>query len=95
MVLLHPSLSLSVLLTVCYRCFLLLLLVAAVLWKIKQRYDMYRRRQVSIFISWLFRYKDHVLSSGFTFDDSKQCTDSRNIILDLMAMLFILKIQTF
>lgn len=27
------------------RCFLLLLLVAAILWKIKQRYDMYRRRQ--------------------------------------------------
>lgn len=26
-------------------CFLLLLLVAAILWKIKQRYDMYRRRQ--------------------------------------------------
>ncbi|KAG8243822.1 hypothetical protein J6590_038302, partial [Homalodisca vitripennis] len=26
-------------------CFLLLLLVAAVLWKIKQKYDMYRRRQ--------------------------------------------------
>lgn len=28
-----------------YRCFLALLLVAAVLWKIKQKYDMYRRRQ--------------------------------------------------
>lgn len=28
-----------------YSCFLLLLLVAAILWKIKQRYDMYRRRQ--------------------------------------------------
>lgn len=27
------------------RCFLLLLLFAAILWKIKQRYDMYRRRQ--------------------------------------------------
>lgn len=27
------------------RCFLLLLLVAAILWKIKQRYDIYRRRQ--------------------------------------------------
>lgn len=27
------------------RCFLLLLLVAAILWKIKQKYDMYRRRQ--------------------------------------------------
>lgn len=27
------------------RCFLALLLVAAVLWKIKQKYDMYRRRQ--------------------------------------------------
>lgn len=30
------------------RCFLLLLLVAAILWKLKQKYDMYRRRQVSI-----------------------------------------------
>lgn len=28
-----------------HRCFLALLLVAAVLWKIKQKYDMYRRRQ--------------------------------------------------
>lgn len=28
-----------------YRCFLLLLLIAAILWKIKQKYDMYRRRQ--------------------------------------------------
>lgn len=28
-----------------YRCFMALLLVAAVLWKIKQKYDMYRRRQ--------------------------------------------------
>lgn len=27
------------------RCFLLLLLIAAILWKIKQKYDMYRRRQ--------------------------------------------------
>lgn len=27
------------------RCFLALLLVAAILWKIKQKYDMYRRRQ--------------------------------------------------
>ncbi|KAJ8976990.1 hypothetical protein NQ317_013991 [Molorchus minor] len=27
------------------RCFLILLLVAAILWKVKQRYDMYRRRQ--------------------------------------------------
>lgn len=30
----------------CCRCFLLLLLVAAVLWKLKQKYDTYRRRQV-------------------------------------------------
>lgn len=29
-----------------FRCFLLLLLVAAILWKLKQKYDMYRRRQV-------------------------------------------------
>lgn len=28
-----------------FRCFLLLLLLAAVLWKIKQKYDLYRRRQ--------------------------------------------------
>jgi len=27
------------------RCFLALLLVAAILWKIKQKYDRYRRRQ--------------------------------------------------
>jgi hypothetical protein len=27
------------------RCFLLLLLMAAILWKIKQKYDMFRRRQ--------------------------------------------------
>lgn len=32
------------------RCFLLLLLVAAILWKLKQKYDMYRRRQVSLVI---------------------------------------------
>lgn len=30
---------------IAFRCFLLLLLLAAVLWKIKQKYDMYRRRQ--------------------------------------------------
>lgn len=36
----------------CSRCFLLLLLVAAVLWKLKQKYDTYRRRQVrKIFLS--------------------------------------------
>lgn len=28
-----------------HRCFLALLFLAAVLWKIKQKYDMYRRRQ--------------------------------------------------
>ena len=28
-----------------FRCFLALLLVAAILWKIKQKYDRYRRRQ--------------------------------------------------
>jgi len=28
-------------------CFLILLIIAACLWKIKQKYDMYRRRQVS------------------------------------------------
>lgn len=28
-----------------FRCFLALLLIAAVLWKIKQKYDRYRRRQ--------------------------------------------------
>lgn len=28
-----------------HRCFLALLLVAAIIWKLKQRYDMYRRRQ--------------------------------------------------
>lgn len=28
-----------------FRCFLLLLLLAAILWKIKQKYDMFRRRQ--------------------------------------------------
>lgn len=28
-----------------HRCFLALLLVAAILWKIKQKYDIYRRRQ--------------------------------------------------
>lgn len=27
------------------RCFLLLLLIAALMWKIKQKYDMFRRRQ--------------------------------------------------
>ena len=27
------------------RCFLALLLIAAILWKIKQKYDRYRRRQ--------------------------------------------------
>jgi len=28
-----------------FRCFLALLLIAAILWKIKQKYDRYRRRQ--------------------------------------------------
>lgn len=28
-----------------FRCFLMLLLLAAILWKIKQKYDLYRRRQ--------------------------------------------------
>jgi hypothetical protein len=28
-----------------HRCFLLLLVMAAILWKIKQKYDMFRRRQ--------------------------------------------------
>lgn len=29
-------------------CFLTLLIIAAILWKVKQKYDMYRRRQVRI-----------------------------------------------
>lgn len=30
-----------------FSCFLALLIIAAVLWKIKQKYELYRRRQVS------------------------------------------------
>ncbi len=29
-----------------FSCFLSLLLIATILWKVKQRYDLYRRRQV-------------------------------------------------
>ncbi|KAL1514087.1 hypothetical protein ABEB36_003406 [Hypothenemus hampei] len=41
----YPKLNLQQFFITFSSCFLLLLLVAAVLWKIKQRYDMYRRRQ--------------------------------------------------
>lgn len=40
----HFVLILTLLFVSC-RCFLLLLLMAAILWKIKQKYDMFRRRQ--------------------------------------------------
>nr|XP_021208146.1 attractin-like protein 1 isoform X1 [Bombyx mori] len=41
----YPKLNLQQFFITFSSCFLLLLLVAAALWKIKQRYDMYRRRQ--------------------------------------------------
>ncbi|XP_050304238.1 attractin [Anthonomus grandis grandis] len=41
----YPKLNLQQFFITFSSCFLLLLLVAAVLWKIKQRYDMFRRRQ--------------------------------------------------
>ncbi|GLV41896.1 distracted [Carabus blaptoides fortunei] len=41
----YPKLNLQQFFITFSTCFLLLLLVAAILWKIKQRYDMYRRRQ--------------------------------------------------
>ncbi|KAG5869328.1 hypothetical protein JTB14_005136 [Gonioctena quinquepunctata] len=41
----YPKLNLQQFFITFSSCFLLLLLVAAILWKIKQRYDMYRRRQ--------------------------------------------------
>ncbi len=41
----HPKLDLLQFFITFSTCFLLLLLIAAVLWKIKQRYDRYRRRQ--------------------------------------------------
>ncbi|KAL1137929.1 hypothetical protein AAG570_009624, partial [Ranatra chinensis] len=41
----YPKLNLQQFFITFSSCFLLLLLVAAVLWKIKQKYDMYRRRQ--------------------------------------------------
>eukprot|EP00094_Tigriopus_californicus_P013495 TCALIF_13053-PA protein Name:"Similar to tag-53 Putative protein tag-53 (Caenorhabditis elegans)" AED:0.08 eAED:0.08 QI:208/1/1/1/0.92/1/14/654/1185 len=41
----HPKLDLLQFFITFSTCFLALLLVAAVLWKIKQRYDRYRRRQ--------------------------------------------------
>ncbi|XP_018329605.1 attractin isoform X2 [Agrilus planipennis] len=41
----YPKLNLQQFFITFSTCFLLLLLAAAILWKIKQRYDMYRRRQ--------------------------------------------------
>ncbi|RZF37106.1 hypothetical protein LSTR_LSTR013802 [Laodelphax striatellus] len=41
----YPKLNLQQFFITFSSCFLALLLVAAVLWKIKQKYDMYRRRQ--------------------------------------------------
>ncbi|ERL89257.1 hypothetical protein D910_06630, partial [Dendroctonus ponderosae] len=41
----YPKLNLQQFFITFSTCFLLLLVVAAVLWKVKQRYDMYRRRQ--------------------------------------------------
>ncbi|XP_022827205.1 attractin-like protein 1 [Spodoptera litura] len=41
----YPKLNLQQFFITFSSCFLLLLLVAAALWKIKQKYDMYRRRQ--------------------------------------------------
>ncbi|CAH0395554.1 unnamed protein product [Bemisia tabaci] len=41
----YPKLNLQQFFVTFTSCFLLLLLVAAILWKIKQKYDMYRRRQ--------------------------------------------------
>ncbi|CAB0010888.1 unnamed protein product [Nesidiocoris tenuis] len=41
----YPKLNLQQFFITFSSCFLLLLLVAAVLWKIKQKYDLYRRRQ--------------------------------------------------
>nr|CAD7262632.1 unnamed protein product [Timema shepardi] len=41
----YPKLNLQQFFITFSTCFLLLLLVAAILWKIKQKYDMYRRRQ--------------------------------------------------
>ncbi|XP_018573311.1 attractin isoform X3 [Anoplophora glabripennis] len=41
----YPKLNLQQFFITFSSCFLLLLLVAAILWKIKQRYDLYRRRQ--------------------------------------------------
>ncbi|KAL4708539.1 hypothetical protein ACJJTC_014147 [Scirpophaga incertulas] len=41
----YPKLNLQQFFITFSSCFLLLLLVAAALWKIKQKYDLYRRRQ--------------------------------------------------
>ncbi|XP_066149879.1 attractin isoform X1 [Euwallacea fornicatus] len=41
----YPKLNLQQFFITFSSCFLLLLVVAGILWKIKQRYDMYRRRQ--------------------------------------------------
>lgn len=41
----YPKLNLQQFFITFSTCFLLLLLVAAILWKVKQRYDQYRRRQ--------------------------------------------------
>uniref|UniRef100_A0A8D8ZS86 Attractin-like protein 1 n=1 Tax=Cacopsylla melanoneura TaxID=428564 RepID=A0A8D8ZS86_9HEMI len=41
----YPKLNLQQFFITFSSCFLLLLLVAAILWKIKQKYDLYRRRQ--------------------------------------------------
>ena len=41
----HPKLDLLQFFITFSTCFLALLLIAAILWKIKQKYDRYRRRQ--------------------------------------------------
>jgi hypothetical protein len=41
----HPKLELQQFFITFSACFISLLLVAAIMWKIKQKYDLYRRRQ--------------------------------------------------
>lgn len=70
------------------RCFLLLLLLAAVLWKIKQKYDMFRRRQ-RLFVEMeqmasrpfsevIYHYGTVIFKYVYNHDNSKGQLKSKN-----------------
>ncbi|KAJ8961064.1 hypothetical protein NQ314_005994 [Rhamnusium bicolor] len=80
----YPKLNLQQFFITFSSCFLLLLLVAAILWKIKQRYDMYRRRQR------LFVEMEQMASRPFSqvlveleFKDNVDLKNSISVISDI------------